>query len=649
MKCGNGCDVNQHSIKSIKQTIKQSCLSLSNSGKTFEDIYNIMFYREGVLCESSGEGGFVSYTYKDFRDNVERISRALYSKVGSEKYIALYGNNSFEWMVAFWAILKSGNNPLLINMLYTKEAMMSVIKTLGCETVFCTHVSSNLGQKDLLYADLIKIDSDISSPSFADSIALSTSGTTLVEKICIYSGEVVVNQILNAPHIVKRIPRIMDSYDGKLKMLMVLPLYHIFGLEASYLWFLIFGAIFVFPPSLAPSVLTSVVKRHKVTHIFSVPMLWQGIEKNLISEIESRDDKTHSRFNSALDTSIKLQKISPRLGELFARIALKDIRNSIFGDSVKFCISGGAYIGSNTLRLINGIGYPLYNGYGMTEIGIMCANFTHKIDQRLTESIGSAFDSIETKISDDGHLLVRGSSVCRKIIVGGEERSVDGWFDTADIVSVNKFGGFDIIGRASDVVIGSGGENLNPDIAQRSISISLANAFVVLGNEKNDELVLLVQISPSIFEKSFDLLKEEVKESISSLPSAYQIRRVYYTTDQLLESGEIKFNRKKIRQRIASQDISLIDEDRENRIFTSSYSFVESELKKIYSQVLRRSCEEINLNAHFINDLGGTSLEYYDVMYRIEERFGIKLDFSKRESLYTLSDFEMIIKEKTDK
>jgi acyl carrier protein len=234
------------------------------------------------------------------------------------------------------------------------------------------------------------------------------------------------------------------------------------------------------------------------------------------------------------------------------------------------------------------------------------------------------------------------------MIIDGEERELEGWFDTGDIVTRNEFGGYEISGRASDLVINADGENLNPDIAQRALSISSAISFAVLGNEKNDELILLVQIQDDMPDVVFDALREEVLREIDTLPSAYRIRRVYYTTDMLLEANEIKISRKKLRKRIDSHELRLFDGNVKKEIFTSSDSPVEALLREIFAEVLHTDPAEISSSAHFMNDLGGTSLEYYDVLYRIEERFGVKLDLEGSDFTYTLADFEKIIKEKTD-
>jgi len=634
---------------SPKKCIRKCCRLLTQSNKTFADIYRIVFSRDGVLCETSGARGLICYTYGDFRAAVDRVSSSLYRRLGADGYVAIYGKNSFEWTVAFWAILKSGNKPFLINVQHPPKTIVSLLDTLGCEVILCTDERlSGLGKQDLRYTDLASDAALSEPPVFADRIALSTSGTTLNEKICIYTGEVVSNQILNAPQIVKAIPSIQSTYEGKLKMLMVLPLYHIFGLEASYLWFLIFGAVFVFPPSLAPNALLGVIKRHKITHVFSVPLFWQSVEKNAKKELDSLNEPTRKKLDRAMNSSINLQKKHAALGKAFAKRVLRPVRNRLFGDSVQFCISGGSHVATETLRFVNALGYPLYNGYGMTEIGIISANFTSSMERRLTPSIGKIFASVSARIGNEGHLEVQGSSICTEMIVNGERMTINGWFDTGDIVTENAYGDFEIAGRASDLVISADGENLNPDIAQSALSLSSLPAFAVLGNEKNDALILVVQIPKDMMGFQIEAIKAEVVRETEKLPSAYRIRRIYYTTDALLEQNEIKISRKQLRRRIDNGEIRFLESfpktDDQPQINTA----IAQKLREIFSEVLRLRADEINPTDHFMNDLGGTSLEYYDVIYRIEEHFGVKLDFQCESFGYTLSDFERILKEKTD-
>ena len=133
------------------------------------------------------------------------------------------------------------------------------------------------------------------------------------------------------------------------------------------------------------------------------------IEVNLLSDKEKR------KFEKGIKISLALQNIFPELGAKIARKMFKRITSLIFGDSIKFTISGGGYISDEALKLINGIGYPLFNGYGSTEIGITSVELRKKAKYRILGSVGKPFKSLEYQINGDV-LEVRGKSTCSVII-----------------------------------------------------------------------------------------------------------------------------------------------------------------------------------------------------------------------------------------
>lgn len=71
--------------------------------------------------------------------------------------------------------------------------------------------------------------------------------------------------------------------------------------------------------------------------------------------------------------------------------------------------------------MINLLGYPLYNGYGTTEIGITSVDLNIKIDKRLKNSVGKPFKNVEYLINND-NLIVKLTSSCKAIIVNNKKR-----------------------------------------------------------------------------------------------------------------------------------------------------------------------------------------------------------------------------------
>ena len=99
--------------KELRQLVDKNCRMLEESACDFEAIYSIMFrLKDNVLCETEDGFGIRRYTYGEVEKMIESASSALHSRIGAtHEYVALEMENCVEWIVAFWAILRSGNKP----------------------------------------------------------------------------------------------------------------------------------------------------------------------------------------------------------------------------------------------------------------------------------------------------------------------------------------------------------------------------------------------------------------------------------------------------------------------------------------------------------------------------------------------------------
>lgn len=78
------------------------------------------------------------------------------------------------------------------------------------------------------------------------------------------------------------------------------------------------------------------------------------------------------------------------------------------GTDIRFLISGGGHIIPETLKTLTAIGYPIHNGFGMTEAGITSVDLSGGLKDRLDGSVGSPFSSCKYQISKDGELMICG-------------------------------------------------------------------------------------------------------------------------------------------------------------------------------------------------------------------------------------------------
>lgn len=614
--------------KNLKEYIRYNEAALKNSSKDFKSIFEIMFRKsDNVLCESNDGFRIKKQTYGEIRNMINTAAGALYKKIGaSGSYVALELDNSAEWIIAFWAILMSGNKPYLVNMRYPASLSNSILKTLGIRYTVCDK-ASGLDTEAIDVSSLLNNADACPDDIFQNEIAFSSSATSMNEVVCFYSGYEVAEEILNFKSIIKQGPRITKHYKGSLKQLAFLPFYHVFGLFAVYFWFTFFGRTLVFLRDYSADTILKTCRRHEVTHIFAVPMLWHTIEKQVLSAVKEKGEKKQKKFNTGLKLMTKLQNVCPSLGAEVAKRMMSEVTDQLFGKSVMFCISGGSYLRESAIQMMNGIGYCLHNGYGMSEVGITSVELRKKPKYRNLNSIGKPFDSVEYKIDENGILHIKGSSLCRQKLINGEMTAIDGWFDTGDKMC-EKDGHYYIMGRQGDVVIGENGENINPDTVEQNFNIADAISLCVLGlkEDNGEELSIVVQINPYLTGKQLDTIRNEIYSVNDTLPKTTAIKRFYFTYDALCPPTAIKVGRKQLIKKIESGEVKLTAFS--DMTAASHQDDVDSALmikiKEIIASKLGIDKADIASDGHIFFDLGATSIQYFSILTALSEEFSIE-------------------------
>lgn len=611
--------------KNIKKILTENRTKLEASAMDLKSIYEIIFrLEEDVLCE--GNDGFRTWklTYGQVRRRIEEAARGLYGKIGSTHgYVALEMENGPEWIVAFWAILMSGNKPYLVNTRYPASLTEGILKTLNVRYNICLK-DSELSPETIVFSSLECGAPAMEEDVFEDEIAFSSSATSMNEVICFYSGYQISQQILNFRGIVKECPRIAKHYKGQLKQLAFLPFYHVFGLFAVYFWFTFFGRTLVFLRDYGADTILKTCRRHNVTHIFAVPMLWHTVEKKLLATV--KEQKQEKKFQRGRKLAIRLQNLFPNRGPELAKYLLRKVTDRLFGRSVMFCINGGSYLRDSAMELLNSIGYSMHNGYGMSEIGITSVELRKTPAARNLNSIGHPFQSVEYRLDENGILEVRGSSLCVRKLVNGQEVVLSDWFSTGDYMTV-KDGHYFIQGRQGDVVIGENGENINPDTVEKLFLVADALSLCVLGlpQKEGEELSIVVQLNPFASAKTVEKVKNEIYAINGTLPAASAIRKFYFTYDEMMPANAVKVSRAQLKKKIeagavkltAFSDLQVSTETQEDT------SPLMQEVCRIVAQVLETEPEKVAPDTHIFFDLGATSIQYFSILTALAERFSI--------------------------
>ena len=630
--------------ENIPLYIKEKFSELNGSNQTFKSLFEIIHHQdERIFCEYLESFAIRNVTYKEFESYIRKTAQYLVNQglKTNHEYIGLLMDNSLNWVALFWAILMIGGKPVLLNKKLPINVNQDVVKLLNIKSIISDiHVEDSFAGV-LYFENINQIIPDIShleelkEEDWENEIALTTTATSLNYKICIYQGEDIYHSVMNAKGILKANHQIKEHYEGRLKMLAFLPFYHIFGLMAAYFWFALFGRTFVFLKDYSSDTILKTIRRQKVTHIFGVPLLWNTIAKELKRKINQLSEKEKKRADKGIKLSYKLQNIFPNYGRRVARKLLKEIQSQVFGESVLFCISGGGSIPKETLYLINAIGYPLYNGYGSTEMGITSVELRERPKYRILGSVGKPLDSLLYQIEND-ELLIKGTSTCSKIIYkDGKEEIIDknAWYHTGDIFKKDNKGYYYANGRKDDVYVGSNGEKINPDQIEERVLLTSVVRYCFTTYQ--GELSLVLQLSKRNYTVKAESINQEVKDCLNDLKEqGYKIEKVYYTFDDIANENAIKVSRKLLDNLINSHKVilesfssfsALVDTHKEDL-----NNEITNRIKRVFSETLNIDVSQINDDSDFFLDLGGSSLDYMTLILKMEQEFELAISFEEK-------------------
>lgn len=611
--------------------------------KTMETLFELMFSESGnVMAEISDGYRIKKTTYGEFKADI--LSAAsnfaeLLSDVEGGSMVGIYMSNSMNWIKVFWLIIICGYRPLLMNTSFSEEILEEIISEQDVRAVISDGKSFSV--RTVLAEDAVaSSDKPFEARRFGQEVLFMSSGTTDKVKLCAYNGENFFYQICDSYNIVKQCPSIATHYKGELKQLALLPFYHVFGFIAVYLWFGFFSRTFVFLKDMNPTTIQNTIKKHEVTHFFAVPSVFERVHRVAVSRIRSRGEATYKKFERAINISNSLGVLNVK----FARTALKEVRESLFGDSVCFLISGGGAIDRSTLEFFNGIGYHLANGYGMTEIGITSVEKSAKPSQLNKGSIGSPFGYTEYKLDSDGQLLIKGHTRAARIIQGKSvtESNYDEWFATSDLAKLSK-GRYYHLGRADDLIIGADGENLNPTVIEPLLEVENCDG-VCLISDANKQPVLLASVQSCFSLTRLDGIFDSLERALIDARLDRVIKKIELTSDPIMEKGEFKVSRKKVRKKYIEGGYSLIERAKTAEHIDSVISELEREIIGLFAEALDRSIDGIRAEDHFFRDLGGESLDYFMLLDLVRSKYAIEISESARETLYCAKDFCNFIK-----
>ena len=617
------------------------------------------------------KGKPVSIKYKEYRDRTfeaaSRLSQLL-KEVPQSGIVALKVKNCPEWPFLFWGLLMGGRIPLLIDAKLPKENTEHLLEQAKAQAIVSGEVNTyaNVVNVNYLSMNETKVNYKFAE-SWANEVIFCSSGTTGNVKLMVFNGKNLCNQIAAALDMPETTGNIM--YPGEINILAIIPFHHIFGFVAVFLWYTFFGKNIVFVKDLSPKEVMTTSQKCSVTHVYSVPLFWDSIAQNVTRKAELEGEKKAMILSKMI--AYNTRKISREEAGMGANsIALKTVQDQLLGHKVRFCISGGGYISKETMNVINGIGYPLYNGYGMTEVGVTSVELSYKVEYRMKGSIGRPLFNVEYKLDNTtklhpnvGELLIKSPITHVREIINGVEQTAtleDGWLRTGDIAMVDETGFYYIKGRIKDVIINENGENIYPDEIEGYFKdVGHINQICVIGVKKgrsqHETITCVFELANDVDDDALEVIKTKCKEINDTLPVEKKVGEFLISKDKLPLTSSMKVKRFSVKEliKIKPSQFVTFNEKKEVKQFKGftkeEVEPVVKEVRKIFGKTLLLPTVRIGDNDHWINDLGGDSMSYIELISTINESFGIEIPQDKYAVLATVNDFaeEVLILKKS--
>lgn len=500
------------------------------------------------------DGKKVEITYESFKNDIEALGTYFIKNGYTNKKIAVVGENSYEWVVTYFAAVNSGNiilpfdkelksnelgillNKSATDLLVYAESKQGAVDEMKENGLEVQNFLCMKDFKDVFEEGKALIDSDFdeyfkvkTNPDEMCAI-IYTSGTTGDPKGVMLSQKNLVKDAYLSVSVMK-IPR--DT-------VLILPLNHTFGFMAGMMCQIWMGYCIFINNSLKTVIKD--IKEAKPGHISVVPLFVENIWKNIWKSAEKQGKA------DLLRKMIKVSNGMRKVGIDLRRKLFKSVLDN-FGGNLEMIISGGAPIADEYMKGFDDIGITIINGFGITECSPIVA--LNRVEDIKWGTVGEAIPTVSLKIenpdeNDEGEIWVKGDIVMLGYYNNEEatnEAIKDGWFNTGDIGKMVDGKYLKITGRKKNLIILANGKNVYPEELEYLIS-RIDNVTEVLVYEEDD------LITAEIFsdaEENRDAVREQIKKDVLELNKKLaiykQIKKIKFRNQEFEKTTTKKIKR----------------------------------------------------------------------------------------------------------
>lgn len=475
-------------------------------------------------------------SWKDFRRMVFKTANTLKGiGIKENDKVAIYSDNSAEWMVFDLAILSIGAITVPIYSTNNLEQAEYIINDAEAKAILV----GNQEQYDAIYSlmphsslqkiivskkkvwikpeysefleDFIKTADEHSEiiPKNEEDLAtlIYTSGTTGIPKgVMITHGN--FQKCFDAHFDFFKFKNFKNEHS-----LAFLPLTHVF--ERSWSLLCLYGGAkvsFLENTKLIASALTEI----KPTMMCAVPRFYQKIYAGVNEMVANGSNAKKNIFNWAMNIGSQVAE-RKRKGQsiplllniknnIANQLVFQKIKNKM-GGKLWFMPCGGASLSPEVTQFFDTMGIHITVGYGLTETTATLTAFPFQ--NYLHGSAGITLGDTQIKIGEDNEILAKGSGIMKGYYNKPEETATtfteDGWFKTGDAGYLDENGNLFITDRIKDLMKTSNGKYITPQPIENLLS----------NNQYIQQAMVVAEGRPfvtALIIPNFEALQEQLKK-----------------------------------------------------------------------------------------------------------------------------------------
>lgn len=432
-----------------------------------------------------------------------------------------------------------------------------------------------------------------------------------------------------------------------------LPMHHVFPWITATLTCLTLGATLVLPESPSGPHIAEAMKLARPTIVIGVPRLYEALLAGIRTRLKSAGGWALAGYEALLWLSRRLGRAT---GGRFGPVLLAPVRRLAAPD-LRMLISGGAHLSVEVEEELEALGWDVRSGYGLAETS---ASVTVPLGGKRLGSTGRAVQGCDIRIdqpNDDGigEILLKGPVVFSGYQNNPEANATaftgDGYFRSGDLGRLDEDGFLYVTGRAKELIVLSGGDNLFPeDVEQRYLAHP---EIAEIGVMERDGALVAVVVPDMAEIAKHDVLNPEkaVKIALATtakeLPSTWRLTGFVLSHEPLPRTRLLKLRRfllpgiydELMAGHVAAPVAAPSPEDE---------AWLAAEPRARLWRLLAEQYPDrpLSLDGYISYDLGLDSFSWMNLSLAIEQATGVRLGAAEIGEIKTTRDLLALVSER---